>query len=72
MRKLLVLLCLAVALAGCSDRAEKLYETATFEEKQFNREHAGKLYREIIEKFPDSPYAARAKERLAELEAEGR
>jgi TolA-binding protein len=71
MRKLLVLLCLSLALAGCSDRAEELYETAGFEEQQFNREHAGKLYREIIEKYPDSPYADRAKERLAELEGKG-
>jgi TolA-binding protein len=71
MRKLLVLLCLSLALAGCSDRAEELYETAGFEEQQFNREHAGKLYREIIEKYPDSPYADRAKERLTELEGKG-
>jgi outer membrane protein assembly factor BamD (BamD/ComL family) len=72
MRKILMLLCLSFALAGCSDRAEDLYETARFEEKQFNQEHAGKLYREIIEKFPDSPYADRARERLAELEAKDR
>lgn len=72
MRKILVLLCLAFTLAACSDRAEELYETARFEEQQFNRAHAGKLYREIIEKFPDSPYAARAQERLSELEGEGR
>ena len=72
MRKMLLLLCLSVALAGCSDRAEELYETATFEEKQFNQEHAEKLYREIMTRFPDSPYAAKAGERLAELEERGR
>jgi len=68
MRRVLLAICLAVALAGCSDRPRELFETAQFEEKQTNLEHAGKLYREIIEKYPDSPYAARAKERLAELE----
>ena len=72
MRKILLLLCLAFALIGCSDRAEDLFETARFEEKQFNQEHAGKLYREIVEKFPDSPYAAKASKRLGELEEQGR
>ena len=68
MRRLLLVLCLALFLAGCGDRAKELYETAQFEEKQTNAEHAGKLYREIIEKYPDSPYAAQAKSRLAALE----
>jgi outer membrane protein assembly factor BamD (BamD/ComL family) len=68
MRRLLLVFCLALALAGCGDRAKELYETAQFEEKQTNLEHAGKLYRQIIEKYPDSPYAAQAKARLAALE----
>jgi TolA-binding protein len=67
MRRLLLVLCLALSLAGCGDRAKELYETAQFEEKQTNAEHAGKLYREIIERYPDSPYAVQAKERLAAL-----
>jgi len=59
-------------LSGCqSDRAEKLFETARFEEQQFNDEHARQLYREILDCCPDSPSAARAKERLAALEKSG-
>jgi outer membrane protein assembly factor BamD (BamD/ComL family) len=41
---------------------------STLEEKQFNKPHATKLYRQIVEEYPDSPYANQAKTRLAELE----
>ena len=68
MRRLLLLICLALALAGCGDRAKELYETGQLEEKQTNTQHAVELYREIVERFPDSPYAAEAKARLATLE----
>lgn len=71
MRKLLYALCLALLLAGCGDKAKDLFETAQFEERQFNTEHAGKLYQEILSKYPDSPYAAQAKARLAELKPAG-
>lgn len=67
MRKLLYVLCLALLLAGCGDKAKDLFETAQFEEQQFNAEHAGKLYQEILSKYPESPYASQAKARLAEL-----
>lgn len=61
-------LMIALALAACTDRAQELYQTAQFEEQQYNREHAASLYRQIIESYPDSPYAAQASARLAELE----
>ena len=44
------------------------YDTAQLEEKQNNRPHATKLYRQIVEEYPNSPYANQAKTRLAELE----
>ncbi|MGZ8522384.1 MAG: hypothetical protein ACXWX7_19815 [Candidatus Binatia bacterium] len=59
---------LFLLLVGCGDKAQDLYDTAQFEEKQNNRPHATKLYRQIVEEYPDSPYANRAKSRLAELE----
>jgi outer membrane protein assembly factor BamD (BamD/ComL family) len=55
-------------LAGCGDNAKDLYDTAQLEQKQFNKPHVTKLYRQIVEEYPDSPYANQAKTRLAELE----
>lgn len=60
--------CLLLLLVGCGDNAKDLYDTAQFEEKQFNKPHATKLYRQIIEEHPGSLYASQAKARLAELE----
>ncbi len=65
---LIVMIMLALALSSCSgDGAEQLYDTANLEEIQDNREHARKLYQEIIDKYPESEYAKRAKERLSGL-----
>ncbi len=62
---------LALPLAACGDGAKELFETAQFEEVQNNREHARKLYRRILRDHPGSPFAARARERLAVLAREG-
>jgi outer membrane protein assembly factor BamD (BamD/ComL family) len=59
---------LLLLLIGCSDNAKDLYDTAQLEEKQNNRPHATKLYRRIVEEYPNSPHANQAKTRLAELE----
>jgi outer membrane protein assembly factor BamD (BamD/ComL family) len=52
-------------LFGCADKAK---DFAQLEEKQFNKPHATKLYRQIVEEYPNSPYGNQAKIRLAELE----
>ena len=68
LRRLFLVCCLVTLLAGCGDKAKDLYEMAQLEEKQFNKPHATKLYRQIVEEYPASPFANQAKARLAELE----
>ena len=60
--------CLFLVLVGCGDKAKDLYDTAELEEKQNNKPHATKLYRQIVEEYPSSTYANQARTRLAELE----
>ena len=60
--------CLLLLLVGCGDTAKDLFDTAQLEEKQNNKPHATKLYRQIVEEYPNSPYANQAKSRLVELE----
>lgn len=65
---LILMVIAATVLSGCSGNgAEQLFDTAKLEELQNNREHATKLYQEIIQKYPESDYAKRAKERLSVL-----
>jgi TolA-binding protein len=59
-----------IICAGCASgekKAIELLDTAGFEEKQNNFEHAGKLYDEIIKKYPESKAAKDAAVRLAAL-----
>ncbi|MBL0224252.1 MAG: hypothetical protein IPQ16_01330 [Geobacteraceae bacterium] len=67
---LITMLVLAALLPGCSSaekQAAELLETARFEEKQSNIEHATKLYKEILQKYPSSPAAQEATARMADL-----
>lgn len=71
MRRWFIIFALGLALGvltGCRDKGAELYETARLEEQQFNNAHAIQLYREIVEKHPDSSYASQARQRLEELE----
>lgn len=59
---------LVLSLAGCAgEKGKEQFETAQFEEKQGNREHAVKLYNEIVQKYPGSENARKAEARLVEI-----
>jgi Skp family chaperone for outer membrane proteins len=61
---------LMLAIAACdADNGKQQMETAQFEEKQNNREHAVKLYEEVVSKYPGSANAKTAQERLAVLKS---
>lgn len=59
--------CAFTACSSGTGKAAELLETARFEEKQSNREHALKLYNEIVSSYPDSPAAREASERIKAL-----
>jgi len=62
---LILLTVCCTALTACSnDQGKQQLETAQFEEKQNNKEHAIKLYGEVVTKYPGSPNAKIAQERL--------
>lgn len=70
MRKILLLLSVVAVLVvgGCSgDNGKQLFETAQFEEKQHNLEHAKQLYDELAKKYPQSEFGQKAAERLKTL-----
>jgi outer membrane protein assembly factor BamD (BamD/ComL family) len=68
LKRVLIVALFALMLAGCAgEKGKDLLETAQFEEKQGNREHAAKLYAEIVQKYPGSENAKKAEARLAEL-----
>jgi outer membrane protein assembly factor BamD (BamD/ComL family) len=69
-KTVLLLICLTIALSGCSDKAEELFETAKLEELQNAPAQAMKLYQEIVDKYPESEYAPKAKERLAAMKTQ--
>ena len=54
-------------LLGCGGGAQELLDTAQLEETQRNVPHARELYEEIVRRYPDSPEAATAAERLRAL-----
>ena len=57
-----------ITFSSCSgNQAEELFKTAQFEELQNNRDHARQLYGEILKKYPESEYAKKAEDRLADL-----
>lgn len=57
-----------VAACASADRAaQESFELAEFEERQGNVEHARQLYQEILNRYPQSEWAHKAKGRLETL-----
>lgn len=63
-----VLWMMLLTFSACTDKAQELFQTAQFEEKQNNREHARQLYEEIVKDYPNSDAAKAADARLRELQ----
>ena len=60
-------LLLAALLLGCGGGARELLDTAQLEETQRNLPHARELYQELLRRYPNTPEAATAAERLKAL-----
>ena len=69
LKTLLLFAILIIGLTACNsaNKEAQQLETALFEEKQNNREHAIKLYEEVVSKYPGSANAKVAQERLHAL-----
>ena len=63
-----ILVAVLVGVGCTGNNVGELFETAEFEELQKNHTHAAQLYKEILEKHPDTEYARKARERLRILE----
>ncbi len=64
---ILLAVCCATMAACSGDQGKQQLETAQFEEKQNNREHAIMLYEEVVSKHPGTPNARIAQDRLKVL-----
>ena len=70
MKRLIIIMVCMASLAGCTgDKWKELFDTAQFEEKQHNTEHARQLYEEIVKKYPGTQFATNASERLQAINA---
>jgi TolA-binding protein len=64
--KAVAALMLLVAACG-GGGAKEMMDTAQFEELQRNTTHARELYEEVVRKYPGTPEASKAAERLKAL-----
>ena len=67
----LLLAAVLVPFAGCGGGPKDLLDTARLEEVQNNPTHARELYDEVVRRYPDTPEARTAAERLRALSARG-
>ena len=65
---LIWMIVMAIATVGCSGNgAQQLFDTAKLEELQDNPDHARQLYQQVIDEYPGTECAKKAKARLTEL-----
>ncbi len=67
MTRITIALALGALLLGCGGGAQELLDTAQLEETQNNLPHARQLYQQIVERYPGTPEAATAADRLRAL-----
>jgi outer membrane protein assembly factor BamD (BamD/ComL family) len=63
----ILMLMTGLMMTACSDGARDIFDTAELEELQNSPERALILYQEIVDKYPSSPLAKKAKERIKAL-----
>jgi outer membrane protein assembly factor BamD (BamD/ComL family) len=65
----LLALCFLFAAPACTKKKTAAEETAARNEafKEGQKLKAAKAYQELVENYPDSPFAAQAKERLDQM-----
>jgi outer membrane protein assembly factor BamD (BamD/ComL family) len=54
-------------MVACGDGAQEIFDTAELEELQNSPDRALILYQEIVDKYPSTPLAKKAKERIRAL-----
>jgi hypothetical protein len=62
---------LGLALGACisaEQAAQEGFELAQFEERQGNADHARELYQQILDRYPATAWAEKARERLNALQ----
>ena len=62
-----LMLMTGLIMTACGDGARDIFDTAELEELQNSPERALILYQEIVDKYPSSPLAEKAKERIKVL-----
>ena len=66
---MVIFMAMTVSYGCLGNQAQEWYETAALEEIQNSHDHARQLYQRIIEKYPESDYAKKARDRLAVMGA---